>query len=226
MNTPPKRKLMLGIALAAVVAGVLIAVLSGGRHHASADARGAASRGHSEIQVAASYLGLSPRELRQRLRKGQSMGEIADASSGRSSAQLVATLLAAKGAELKREHLPSATEEAELRRLHHRLAVEVRRSRRRVFLVQAASYLGLDQSRLQEELSSGKTLAQIADATSGRSAKGLIDALVAARATALRRAVKDRQITPAEERAALATLHRRVSLEVERKLLQEASASS
>jgi hypothetical protein len=44
----------------------------------------------------------------------------------------------------------------------------------------AATYLGIDTSTLFQDLRSGKTLAQIADATSGKSASGLIDALVAA----------------------------------------------
>jgi hypothetical protein len=43
----------------------------------------------------------------------------------------------------------------------------------------AASYLGTTADALRAQLQSGKTLAQIADATSGKSAQGLIDALVA-----------------------------------------------
>ena len=45
-------------------------------------------------------------------------------------------------------------------------------------LAAAATYLGISQSTLQSDLQSGKTLAQIADATSGKSASGLIAALV------------------------------------------------
>jgi hypothetical protein len=44
----------------------------------------------------------------------------------------------------------------------------------------AATYLGIDTSTLFQDLRNGKTLAQVADATSGKSAAGLIDALVAA----------------------------------------------
>lgn len=44
----------------------------------------------------------------------------------------------------------------------------------------AASYLGIGTSTLFQDLRNGKTLAQIADATSGKSASGLIDALVQA----------------------------------------------
>lgn len=44
----------------------------------------------------------------------------------------------------------------------------------------AATYLGIDAATLFQDLRNGKTLAQIADATSGKSASGLIDALVKA----------------------------------------------
>jgi hypothetical protein len=48
-------------------------------------------------------------------------------------------------------------------------------------LAVAASYLGVSPAQLSSELSAHKTLAQIADSTSGRSAAGLSAALVAAR---------------------------------------------
>src|SRR4051794_7643648 len=47
-------------------------------------------------------------------------------------------------------------------------------------LAAAASYLGLTQAELLTQLQSGKTLAQVADGTSGKSKAGLIDALVKA----------------------------------------------
>src|SRR5204863_219937 len=43
----------------------------------------------------------------------------------------------------------------------------------------AASYLGLTPAQLLTQLQSGKTLAQVANATSGKSAEGLVAALVA-----------------------------------------------
>ncbi len=64
-------------------------------------------------------------------------------------------------------------------------AAKVRRgaiARRARDLADAASYLGISTAQLSSELSSGKTLAQLANASGGgRSAQGLIDALVAAR---------------------------------------------
>lgn len=46
-------------------------------------------------------------------------------------------------------------------------------------LAAAAAYLGISESTLQNDLQSGKTLAEIANATSGKSASGLIAVLVA-----------------------------------------------
>src|ERR1051325_3590178 len=60
-----------------------------------------------------------------------------------------------------------------------------------------ATYLGLSQTQLFSELQSGKTLAQIANATSGKSASGLIDAMVAQQKSDLDAAVKAGRITQA-----------------------------
>ena len=65
-------------------------------------------------------------------------------------------------------------------------------------LAAAATYLGLSQSDLQTALQSGKTLAQVANATSGKSAAGLIDALVAAEKTELAAAVTAGTLTQAQ----------------------------
>jgi hypothetical protein len=65
-------------------------------------------------------------------------------------------------------------------------------------LAAAATYLGLSQSDLQTDLQSGKTLAQVANATSDTSAAGLIDALVAAEQTKLAAAVSAGTLTQAQ----------------------------
>jgi hypothetical protein len=65
-------------------------------------------------------------------------------------------------------------------------------------LAAAATYLGVTQAELMTQLQSGKTLAQVADATSGKSAAGLVDALVAAEKTELDAAVKAGRITQAQ----------------------------
>jgi uncharacterized Zn-binding protein involved in type VI secretion len=64
-----------------------------------------------------------------------------------------------------------------------------------VALQKASEYLGIPAATLGDELRSGKTLAQIADATDGRSASGLVDALVADAKTRLDEAVKAGRLT-------------------------------
>jgi ABC-type microcin C transport system duplicated ATPase subunit YejF len=78
-------------------------------------------------------------------------------------------------------------------------------------LASAAAYLGVSSARLEGELRAGKTLAQVADATSGKSAAGLIEALVAAKRSRLT--------------AAAAKLPQRVSAEVNRVGLRARAAT-
>ena len=75
----------------------------------------------------------------------------------------------------------------------------------------AAKYLGLSQQQLFTELRSGKTLAQIANSTSGKSASGLIDAIVTAQKSALDAAVKSGRITQAMANQIEANLKSRVT---------------
>jgi hypothetical protein len=75
----------------------------------------------------------------------------------------------------------------------------------------AAGYLGLSQQQLFSELRSGKTLAQIANATSGKSASGLIDAMVTAQKSAVDSAVKSGRITRAMANQIEAQLKTRVT---------------
>ena len=78
-------------------------------------------------------------------------------------------------------------------------------------LAGAATYLGISQSDLQTDLQSGKTLAQIANATSGKSSSGLIAALVAASKTRLEAAVTAGTLTQAQADQFTAILKERVT---------------
>jgi hypothetical protein len=83
-------------------------------------------------------------------------------------------------------------------------------------LALAADYLGMTRTQLQKELQSGRTLAQIAKATSGKSAAGLVDALVRARAARLSAAVGAQKLSRATEQRRLASLRRRIEARVKR----------
>jgi hypothetical protein len=83
-------------------------------------------------------------------------------------------------------------------------------------LARVAAYLGVSRARLHSELQSGHTLAQIADATSGRSATGLIDALLSTRERQLRVGPRTaaNAASPEMQRARLARLRAHVSAQV------------
>ena len=75
----------------------------------------------------------------------------------------------------------------------------------------AASYLGISETQLFADIRSGKTLAQIANATSGKSAAGLIAAMVAAQQRQLQTAVKSGRITQAMATQIEANLKSRIT---------------
>jgi hypothetical protein len=90
------------------------------------------------------------------------------------------------------------------------------RARGRTEVATAADYLGLTKAQLRVQLRSGRTLAQVADATGGKSTTGLIEALLSARAAQLNAEVDAKRLSPATERTRLARLRRRLTLELER----------
>ena len=204
MNRRLKKKLLAGVAIVAVLAGVTTAVVMAAQpaaHH----------RKGGTLVTAAAYLGVSPAQLRSELKSGKSLADIADATSGKSSAGLIEALEA-----VQKQKLAAAAAS-----LPSRIAVEVARPRGRasgrIQTVRAAtSYLGLSAPQLRAQLRSGKTLAQIADATSGKSQAGLIEALVVARKATIAASVKAGAITQAQANALLRNLASRVTARVER----------
>jgi hypothetical protein len=68
-----------------------------------------------------------------------------------------------------------------------------------------STYLGITEAQLQSELASGKSLAQIAQAH-GKTAEGLVAALVAAAKTRLDKAVAAKYLTAAQEQKILTKL--------------------
>lgn len=79
----------------------------------------------------------------------------------------------------------------------------------------AATYLGVDEQTLFSELGSGKTLAQIAEATSGKSEEGLVAAMVGAQQKQLDAAVESGSLTQAQADEIAAGLEARVTAMVE-----------
>jgi hypothetical protein len=186
--------------IALVVAGV--AALAGG-------GTAIAAKGHSQtvrtqvsvlagkpgpmrggLDAAATYLGTTVAALQTQLAAGKTLAQIADATSGTSASGLIAALVADAKAKLGAnvpsdltQHVTDLVDGVRDRHgpggfggpghgglLHDRGAPH---------LGAAATYLGVTADGLRTQLQSGKTLAEIANATSGKSAQGLIDALVA-----------------------------------------------
>ena len=158
--------------------------------------------------TAAGYLGVSESQLKSDLRSGRSLGQIADASPGKSSAGLIATL----------ESVDKQRLAAVAAKRAQRITAEVDRrpGPGRSLSAAAARYLGVSRNELRGQERSGKSLAQIADATAGRSEAGLIETLVATRKAALTNAVGAGTITQAQASKVLPLLPSRIRARVER----------
>jgi len=172
---------MLLLALGAAGTGAALAASSNGsghprgrpagRHHAGAS--------HAVLAAAANYLGTTPSQLREDLRGGKTLAELAT-TSGHTEAGLIEALVAARKAQLSSTEADVQQRVIALVRGHHGAAVG--RGAARPGLGRAArNYLGLSGAQLRQQLAAGKTLGQIADASPGRSEAGLIEALIAAR---------------------------------------------
>lgn len=211
------RALLLALAAVAAIAAVLVALLGGGG--SSAPATRAAGRGGSSlVQQAAGYLRLPAGAVRQRLRAGQTLGEIAATSKHGTASGLLKALYAPRAAAIRKRHLPAAQERSELRRLRHELTTSLRRVRAGRSLVRLASrYLGVSESQLRSRLASGRTLAQVAATTPGRSRAGLVAALVSTRRRAIETALRQKLISAAAARKAIANLHARAERQVDGK---------
>jgi hypothetical protein len=184
------------LAASAIAAAVLtggtaaVAAASGGKSATTTPTTAAAFafRGGGpaeDLTVASTYLGVSVATLQSDLQAGQTLADVAKATSGKTVDGLIAALVASEQAE----H-PDATT-AEITQRVTDFVNGVRPAGGPGFghhgpgfdLSTAASYLGLTVAQLQADLQSGQTLAQVANATSGKSAAGLIQALVAADTT-------------------------------------------
>ena len=173
-------------------------------------------RGGDELAAAATYLGTTQAGLVTQLQAGKTLAQIADATSGKSTAGLIDALVAAEKTELDAAvtagRITQAQEDQIAPTLQARFTDLVNNTRPDHGpgfghghggpggddFAAAATYLGLTPAALDAQLQAGKTLAQIADATSGKSAAGLVDALVAHETTELDAALKAGTITQAQ----------------------------
>lgn len=226
-----RRRLLLGIAVAAALAGATAAVVMAAQPSSAAHHRLSAHRhGGGTLATAAAYLGLSPAQLRSDLQSGKSLAQVAASAPGKSAAGLIEALEAADRQKLTAaaaalpERVAAQVKRAggphpQARKAGHHGAQRVRT------LSVAAQYLGLSTVELQQDLRSGTSLAQIANSTSGRSAAGLIEALVTARKAQLATRVSAGSLTQAKANGLLPELIARVNAKVNRTPHRHAPAS-
>jgi hypothetical protein len=179
-------------ALALLAGGTAVALGATGAHHARPHSR--AHGGHGLLTSAATYLGVQPSQLRQELHKGQTLAQLAGTTAGKSQAGLEAALLASRDAKVKRRmsELPAKIAE----RLAHPGARRHSRARgANAAHAAALAYLGISGKQLRSDRRAGKTLAQIADATPGKSAAGLVTVIVDARRARLAKALASGKIS-------------------------------
>jgi hypothetical protein len=171
------------------VAAVLVTVGLGASSVAAADKP-------SLVDDVAARLGVSADKLR---------GAFRDALDARVDAAVQAGKLTPdQGAKLKQRIANAKGLGLRVRRAivkHRGALVRVRAHARGV----AADYIGITPQELRTELRSGKSLAQIAT-DHGKTAKGLVDAMVTAARTRLDKAVQNKRITKQQEDQLLARL--------------------
>ena len=220
MKRDLRRNFLIALALAAVIAGVIIAAAPGGDHrHGSFRQAPKQQRPRKESQLAADYLGLSRSELLRRLRAGGTLTQIVQGIPGRSTHGLIDAMLGPRVEALERSDLPRPVVRARVQSLREKVVAEMTEPLRRGDMAVAAIRIGLSEDHLRKRLEGGETLAQIAS-TKKISRTALIDALVAVKAERLEAALRNKSITAGQEQKGLALLRGRVSREADRKLLQ------
>jgi hypothetical protein len=171
------RTALAAASVAALAGGGTAIAAKGHTHTASRPLAVAFHPGPPGLDAAATYLGTTVDALHTQLESGKTLAQIADATGGKSAGGLIAALVADAKATLGANAPSDLTQRItdRVNGLHDRHGPGDRTGG----LDAAATYLGTTADALRTQLQSGKTLAQIANTTAGKSAAGLIDALVA-----------------------------------------------
>lgn len=181
-----------------------------------------------ELDAAASYLGTTAASLLTQLQAGKTLAQVAAATNGKSTVGLIAALVAAEKTEIAAAVTSGKLTQAQADQITPTLTQRFTDLVNGVHpaggpggpggfghgpgrgggddLAAAATYLGSTTTSLLTQLQAGKTLAQVAAATSGKSTAGLIAALVAAEKTEIAGKVTSGELTQAEADQMTATL--------------------
>jgi uncharacterized coiled-coil protein SlyX len=200
-------------AFAAAGATLAVAAGAGGALAAGGPRAGGPAR-HPGPAAIAAYLGLTPAQLREQLRSGKSLAQIAVAQ-GKTVAGLEDAIIADVQTHLDQAvakgRLTAAQETAVLARLKQRVDDLVNHAFRAGVRARpvhprlgsaVAGYLGVTPVQLRQELRAGKSLAQIAT-EHGKTVGGLKSAILSAVKARLDQAVATKRLTAAQEQALL-----------------------
>ena len=191
---------------------------------------------HDFFEAAAQYLGIGAKDLHAKL-AGTSLGAIADATAGKSRAALVAALTAAANADLDKALAGKRISEEQAKKLRTGLPEHVAKFVDRKWpaakpaaprqpnvksflgdLVQSGqAYLGLSLADIRAQLTSGKSLAEIA-VGAGKSRDGLVAALTTVVNTRIDEAVANRKLTAEQAATLKAKVTAEIGAFVDRKL--------
>ena len=196
---------------ALVAAGVTLAVAAGAGGAVAAGGKG--RNGQPGPAAIATYLGLTPAQLRAQLRSGKTLAQIAIAQGKTVSGQ-EAAIYADVQAHLDKAvaggRLSAAQEQAVLTRLksrlddivNHALPALGRHPVRPRLAGAVTKYLGVTPAQLQTELRAGKSLAQIAT-EHGKTVAGLKSAILDAVKARLDKAVASGRLSATQEKTIL-----------------------
>jgi hypothetical protein len=230
MTKTSKRKLALFAAVVAVVGGGLAAVGALGQGTSRRVAHARAVRhvlSLRDLRTAAAYLGIPSTQLAAELQSGKSLTEIADATPGKSGAGVIDALAAGKRRRLQRL-ASTVTKRAAAEANQPGLLTPARRrgltgeaaglaaGRPARVEAGAAEYLGLSPTRLLDELR-GRSLAQVAASTPGKSVEGLIAALLVSKRERVQSAVGNHRMTRGRAKAVEGRLLQRVETVINRR---------
>ena len=181
--------------------------------------------GPGSLETAAKYIGITEAQLQTELQNGKSLADVATAH-GKTVGGLVDALTAdvqkKLDAAVKAGHLTQSQADDMLTELKSHLTDFVNGTMPAMpvkpffghaaggKLDAAAKYIGITEEQLQTELQSGKTLAEVAKAH-GKTADGLVNAMVADATKKLDAAVKAGHLTQAQASDMLAALKDQVT---------------
>ncbi|HTY97712.1 MAG TPA: hypothetical protein VMB91_11775 [Solirubrobacteraceae bacterium] len=163
---------------------------SGGISGGTRAGGGRASAPRGDVAAASDYFGISKAKLRKELDSGRSLAALAASSPGHSALGLVEAIMRPRVSRIEAQVAAKRLSQAEAQRMIQRIRkrVQTRLARSTTYEPTAAvaeRYLGLSATELRSRLHGGRTLGQLADGTAGRSATGLIAAVMAVRVAEL-----------------------------------------